>query len=443
MKKVLIITYYWPPSTGAGVFRWLKFSKFLRLYGWEPIIYTPENPESPGTDHSLENELPEDITIVRRRIWEPYQYYKLLTGKKQQDKIQTGFLSEESVPGPADKLSTWLRGNFFIPDARKFWIKPSVRFLDKWLSNNKADAIVSTGPPHSLHMIALGLKNRQGIPWLADFRDPWTQIDFYDKLMLTTFADRKHKKMEQKVLHQADAIVTVSNHCAIDLKKLCNRDIHVVTNGFDDADFEKMPSYNHDIFSITHLGSMNADRNPLILWQVLKELVVSNDHFKKSLKIRLVGKTDYTVRQSIDRMGLMPFTELIPPKPHKQALTLAAQSALLLLPLNNTPNVMGIAPGKLYEYLALKRPILCIGPTNGDAAHIIRKTRSGVCNNFDDLEGCKSDLLTFFKLYKTSNLLTKNQHVDEFSRKKLTGDIAHVLNTMITHGEEQIERFDQ
>jgi glycosyltransferase involved in cell wall biosynthesis len=435
MKKVLIITYYWPPSTGAGVFRWLKFSKFLRLYGWEPVIYTPANPESPGTDHSLEHEIPEGITIVRRRIWEPYHYYKLLTGKKQHDKIQTGFLSEEREPGAADKISTWLRGNFFIPDARKFWIKPSIRFLDKWLSNNKVDAIVSTGPPHSLHMIALGLKNRRSIPWLADFRDPWTQIDFYDKLMLTSLADKKHKQLEKNVLHQADAIVTVSNHCAIDLKKLCNRDIHVVTNGFDDADFKKLPPYEHDVFSITHLGAMNADRNPLILWQVLKELVASNDHFKKSVKIRLVGKTDYTVRQSIDRLGLMPFTELTPPRPHKEALALAAQSALLLLPLNNTPNVMGIAPGKLYEYLALKRPILCIGPTKGDAANIIRITNSGTCAAFDDANGCKKHLLSFFELFRNRTLVLNQDHIGRFSREKLTGDIAHLLNSVIKKNE--------
>ncbi len=430
MKKVLIITYYWPPSAGAGVFRWLKFTKYLRNYGWEPIIYTPGNPESPATDHSLEKDVPKDIKIIKRPIWEPYQYYKTLTGKRQHEKIQTGFLREDKEPGMSDKFSTWLRGNFFIPDARKFWIKPSIRFLIGWLRQNPVDAIVSTGPPHSLHMIALGLKDKLNIPWLADFRDPWTQIDFYDKLMLTSLADKEHKRLEKKVLNRANAIVTVSDHCAIGLEKLSNRNIKVVTNGFDDSDFIELPKYSHDIFSITHLGAMNADRNPFVIWEGLSAILKEQVELKTRLHIQLIGKTDYSVKQSLHQHGLISYTTFVPYMSHRKALALAAQSALLLLPLNNTANVKGILPGKFYEYLAMKRPILCIGPLDSDASQIIKETKTGVCVDFHDFLACKNALLDFFEKHNRHELFPETSNINRFSRKILTREITDILNSI-------------
>ncbi|NTW26696.1 MAG: glycosyltransferase family 4 protein, partial [Lentimicrobium sp.] len=187
-RRVLIISYYWPPSGGAGVQRWLKFVKYLRESGWEPVVYVPENPEYPAIDESLAKDIPDGIEIIKTPIWEPYSFYKKLIGAGKGERINAGFLSEKKRPGLTEQFSIWLRGNFFIPDARKFWIRPSISFLTRYLEKHPVDAIVSTGPPHSMHMIALGVKKRTGLPWLADFRDPWTNIDFYHELMLTTWA---------------------------------------------------------------------------------------------------------------------------------------------------------------------------------------------------------------------------------------------------------------
>ncbi|MEA3317025.1 MAG: glycosyl transferase family 1, partial [Bacteroidota bacterium] len=184
-KKVLIITYYWPPSGGAGVQRWLKFAKFLPKYGWNPIIYTPENGEIPVTDKSLHKDISKETKVIKRKIWEPYTWYKKFIGQKNNQKINVGFLSENQKPKFTEKISVWIRGNFFIPDARKFWIKPSVKFLKTYLKNNNVDAIISTGPPHSMHLIAMQLQKKLNLPWIADFRDPWTNIDFYEDLLLT------------------------------------------------------------------------------------------------------------------------------------------------------------------------------------------------------------------------------------------------------------------
>ncbi len=428
MKRVLVISYYWPPSAGAGVFRWLKFSKYLGEQGWEPVIYTPANPETPATDPSLLSEVPPGLEVIRRPIWEPYRFYKILTGRKAGEKVQTGFLDEHRKAGRAEKLSVWIRGNLFVPDARKYWVRPSVRFLTRWLKDNAIDAIVSTGPPHSMHLIGLGLKRRTGLPWLADFRDPWTQIDYHHSLRLGRRADRLHQRLEHRVLTTADEVVTVSPHWASDLEAIGRRPVEVVSNGYDPEDFRELPGFDHREFSITHLGAMNADRNPAGLWDVLGRLVNTDPFFRKHLQIQLIGKTDISVREALVGHGLSPFAKIIPHLPHREALGMAARSALLLLPLNNTPNVMGIAPGKLYEYLALKRPILCIGPPRGDAATIIRNTTSGAVADFDDSEGCSRALLGWAEDFGRGTLDSQSRGIEAYDRKRLTHRMAALLN---------------
>ncbi len=427
MKKVLIITYYWPPSGGAGVQRWLKFVKYLREFDWEPIVYTPENPEAPVIDNSLEKDIPDNLTVIKRKIWEPYTAYKKFIGQKKEQKINAGFLSENKKPGLSENISVWIRGNFFIPDARKFWIKPSIKFLRNYLKKHPVDAIISTGPPHSMHMIALGLKQRLGIPWLADFRDPWTNIDFYDKLKLTSWADRIHKRMEKEVLRRADKVVTVSWNWALDFKKIFDREIIIVTNGFDESDFENINKKLSPKFSIVHIGAMNKDRNPVNLWKVISLLVENNASFKNDIEIILIGKNDISVFESIKDNNLEPYLQTIDYLPHKEVLDFASGAQLLLLPLNNTPNVLGIIPGKMFEYLASKRPILCIGPVNGDSARIITKTQAGSVIDFKDTDRLFKELNKYYKLFKKDSLFVKTMGIKEFSRRNLCGQIVKLL----------------
>ena len=430
MKKVLIISYYWPPSAGAGVQRWLKFSKYLRDFGWEPVVYTPENPESPHDDHSLLSDIPQGMLQLRRSIREPYHLYKLFTGRSGKEKFQAGFLNERKKPGLADQAATWVRGNFFIPDARKFWIRPSLNYLSAWLRDHPVDAMVSTGPPHSMHLIALKLKQRLGIPWLADFRDPWTRIDFYHKLRLTKWADRRHHYLENLVLTTADRVVTVSRHGASDLEEIGGREVEVVTNGFDPDDFRDIPPFDHEKFSLTHLGSMNADRNPHALWEALSELVREVPGFSDDLQIRLIGKTDIAVTEKLKTFELDRFVHNRQYLPHNQALQEAANSAVLLLPLNRTPHAMGIATGKLYEYLALQRPILCIGPREGDAAAIIRETGSGTTAGFDEPGVVKELLADWHSDFRQNRLDWQGSGTAPYSRVALTGKIAGILDGM-------------
>ncbi len=433
MKKVLIITYYWPPTGGSGVQRWLKMSKYFKENGWEPVIYTPENPEGGALDKSLLKDVPHDVKVIKRKILEPFELYKKLTGRKKGEMIGTGFLSEKETPSVAEKFSVWVRGNFFIPDARMLWVKPSYRFLKRYLKSHPVDLVVSTGPPHSMHLIALKLKEKLNIPWVADFRDPWTGIDFYDQLMLTHWADRKHHKLEKRVLKTADRVVTVNWNLAADLAETAKRKVDVVTNGYDEDDYGFIDKIKaDDMFTICHLGSMNKDRNHKIFWKTLGELVSENEQFKRKLSVILIGATDIAARNMIKEYDLEKHVQTVKFMEHEEALKTAAKAQLLFLPLNNTPNAMGITPTKLFEYLSLKRPILCIGPEDGDAARIIKETQSGVVTGFENFDKIKKSLKDYFEEYKSNGYL----HVDsgkteQYSRRILAGKMSTIFNDLV------------
>ncbi|NOX84448.1 MAG: glycosyltransferase family 4 protein [Chlorobi bacterium] len=432
MKKVLIITYYWPPSGGGGVQRWLKFVKYLGEFGWEPVIYTPENPEMPSVDKALLKEVPDNLTVIRRKIWEPYSFYKKFTGRKKEDKIQTAFLTEQKHKrGLAEHFSVWVRGNLFIPDARKFWIKPSVKYLTRYLQENPVDVIVSTGPPHSVHLIGMALKHKLNIPWLADFRDPWTNIDYYRDLKLGKRADRIHHQLEKSVLRQADAVTVVSPGMEKDFKSIYSKKYHVIPNGYDAADLEGLHEIKpeNDKFVLAHIGSLTRTRNPENLWEALKQLVNEDKEFAKSLSIVNVGKTDISVTDSLQRAGLEKYLLRKGYLSHEEVLKEQRKATLLLLFINNTPNANLILTGKLFEYLAARRPIICVGPENGDAAAVISETGAGKVYGFQEVKKLKADLAGYYALFKSGKLEKTSGDIEQYERKNLTKKMSEILNS--------------
>jgi glycosyltransferase involved in cell wall biosynthesis len=426
MKKILIITYYWPPSGGAGVQRWLKFVKYLVKFGYKPHVYTPENPESPAIDKSLQADVPDQAVIVKRKIFEPYSFYKKFTGKS--GNVNASFLSEDkdSRKKLTEKISVWIRGNFFIPDARVFWVNPSYRFLKKYIKENNIDVIISTGPPHSMHLIAKKLKEKLDIKWIADFRDPWTNIDFYKDLMLTNWADQKHKKLEREVLQTADRVITIGNTIADEFMQISKKRVEVITNGFDAEDFENVENIETDNFTIVHIGSINADRNHKIFWQAISELVTENREFKEKLKIKFIGKLDYSVKESIEKYKLENITEIIAYVPHNEVIKYLSEAKALYLPLNNTPNAKGVLSGKLFEYLAVNKPIIAIGDENGDAANLIKETKSGFLVGFDNKEKLKEALIEIFNNYEKFTSVHINERI-KYSREELTKELIELL----------------
>lgn len=428
MKKALIITYYWPPSGGAGVQRWLKFVKYLHQFGWESVVYTPENGEAPVIDNSLQKDVPQNITILKQPIWEPYNAYKSFIGQNKNEKINPAFLSEGKKPKLTEKLAVWVRGNLFIPDARKFWIKPSIKFLSNYLKINPTDIIISTGPPHSMHLIAMQLNKKLNIPWLADFRDPWTNIDFYKDLKLSNWADKKHHRLEKKVLEQATAITVISNGMAADFRKLAPRNYEVITNGYDAEDVALGQIALDKKFSLAHIGTLVKDRNPHALWKTLKLILSENSDLAKYLEIKLVGKVDFSITQSLKEYGLSSYVNRIEYLSHSEVIKVQCESQVLLLLLNNTPNAKMILTGKFFEYMASRRPILCIGPTDGDAAAILQQTNAGFISDFIDTTTLTQNIISLFSNFKENNLVSQCKNIEKFSRKELTKQLAELMN---------------
>lgn len=383
-KKILILTYYWPPSGGTGVQRWLHFTRYLKELGWDPIIFTPSNPEAPVQDSKLLAQIPEGIEVLKLPIWEPTQLYMRLSGNKGKQ-LQTGFMQEgKKKPGLLQRVALYIRANLFIPDAKMAWIKPASRYLIDYLQTNEVAALISTGPPHTMHLIARNVKRATKLPWLADFRDPWTQIDWFEQLPLNQFGLAKHKALEKSVLLEADLLTIVSSNWQQQTQALCGRDVALVTNGFAPEDFAAFQQQPDPHFTILHTGSINKDRNPSALWKSLGHFTQNNPEFAAKLRIRLIGALDARVRTDIEEAGLMPYTHLEHFVPHARVIEELSACSLLLLPINNVKNQMGIIPGKVFEYLASEQPILAVGPLEGDAATILRKQAGTHIVGFQD-----------------------------------------------------------
>ncbi len=422
--KVLIITYYWPPSGGSGVQRWLKFATYLSDFGIEPVIYTVDNPSYAILDKTLENEVPKSVKIIKQSIREPNNFLSLF-GKKNK-KTSAGFL--DANPSFFGKIAQYIRANYFIPDARKYWIKPSVKFLTEYLSKNTIDMVITTGPPHSLHLIGLELKKKLGVNWMADFRDPWTDIDYFHQLPLTNRAKEKHYQLEKEVVSMADCVLVVGKTMQQNYLKY-NKKIEVITNGFDGG----LNTDNVQLdkkFTVVHVGLMNADRNPQVLFRVISELIKENKDFANDFQLILIGKLADDVNKSLEKHQLKSYVKIIDYLPHNEVINFQKMAQVLLLVVNNVPNAKGIITGKIFEYLQANRPVLAIGPTDGDLAGIISKTNSGTIVDFNDDKILRNTLIEFYKEYKNHNLVVKSKNIEQYHRKNLTRKLANIINSV-------------
>jgi glycosyltransferase involved in cell wall biosynthesis len=431
MKKVLIITYYWPPSGGSSVQRWLRFSGYLPEFGWTPVMFVPENANYPETDITLEKGILPGIEIIRKQIYEPYGFYRKFTGIGKKNDIAAG-MTIGSKPsffsGLKNELSMWIRGNFFIPDARMFWIKPSVKFLTKYLHENKMDCIITTGPPHSLHLIGYHLNLHTKIPWVADFRDPWTSIDFYKELKLSRLADKMHHRLEKRVLTAANHVIAVGENMKHEFSTIGAKNVSIITNGFDYEDIPKDKIQLDNKFSILHIGTLSRTRNAVAFWQALGQKAREDKNFAEDLEIKLVGNVDYEVISSIEKSGLTPFLNRISYLAHREAMTAQHQAQVLLLLINNSVNSKGILTGKFFEYLTANRPILLVGPVDGDAAKILRETAAGRIAGFEDSAGLRQQVDELYELYQQGRLTVSPGGTEKYSRRELTRKLAHILD---------------
>ncbi len=424
--KVLIITYYWPPAGGPGVQRWLKFVKYLRDFDIEPVVFVPENPHYPLIDHSFESEIPKGIEVIKHPIKEPYRFAKLLSKRKTQT-ISSGIISDKKQ-SVLEKFLLWVRGNYFIPDARVGWVKPSISFLEKHFKDYPVDVIITSGPPHSLHLIGMELKNRTKLPWMADFRDPWTSIGYHKKLKLSKKSQREHEKLETQVLQSADHILVTSPTTKNQFEVITERPITVITNGYDtEIAKERVPDKK---FTISHIGSLLTERNPKNLWKILSELVSEDHDFASDFQLQLAGIVSDEVLKSIESFGLSEYLRNVGYISHNEALELQKKSQVLLVLEIDSIETRAIIPGKIFEYLAARRPILALGPKESDIESIIQQTRTGAYFDYTKEKEIKETLLLWYQKFKEGELAPDSADIERYSRKNLTKKLAEVLRTM-------------
>ena len=455
MKRVLVITYYWPPSGGSGVQRWVKFAKYLPQEGWQPVIYTPENPEYTAIDHTLEAEIPREAEIIRRPIVEPYNLYRKLMGKVASTDMKT--LTASVIPSEAkeslasasggavteissgkksfkQRLSLWIRGNLFVPDPRVGWVRPSVRFLKKYLAEHPVDVIVTTGPPHSMHLIGQQLHKELGIPWIPDFRDPWTRMYYLKHLPMSARTWRKLRAMEQSVLDDCSTVLAVTPLVQEEFQAQTSTPVAMITNGYDGGDFDQ-PVEPDGLFNLVHTGLFAADGNPLNLWKALGVKAWADPAFKKALRLRLVGKVDREVYAAIEEAGLRDNVEDLGYCDHLTAVREQLAASVLLLPLRNDSEYRPILPGKLFEYLASRRPILGIGQEDGAMAHVLADTGAGVTAGWDNLAAMRDFIDQAWEQHKAGGVPAVSGDIARFSRRNLTRELAALLEKVSTQNK--------
>ena len=423
-KKALIITYYWPPAGGPGVQRWLKFVKYLPEFNIDPVVFIPKNPNYPIIDESFASEVSKDITIINHPINEPYKWAGFFSNKSSKT-ISKGIISEEQEQSFIEKVMLYVRGNFFIPDARVGWVKPSVSFLLEYIKKEGIETIITTGPPHSVHLIGLQLKQKLDIKWLADFRDPWTTIGYHKQLKLTSASKAKHKSFEKQVLNSSNQIIVTSFVTKQEFKNMTNKPIEVITNGYDD---DAAVDFIMDTkFTLSHIGSLLSKRNPEILWRVLNELISENDDFSKDFQLNFIGSISKKVLESIKNFNLSNYINEVGYLSHKEAIINQKKSQLLLLIEIDSEDTKCIIPGKLFEYMVSNRPIVAIGPKDSDVEKIIKETNTGHYFNYSDYESLKRIILEHYKAFQNKTLQSHPIGLQKYHRKALTKSLANLL----------------
>ena len=428
MKRALVITYYWPPAGGSGVQRWVKFAKYLPSEGWQPVIYTPENPDFSSIDESLLKEIPSEAEIIKRPIIEPYGIYRKLTGSKGQIKIEANPV-RAGRGSTLKRLSMWVRGNLFMPDPRCLWIGPSVRFLKKYLRDHPVDVIVSTGPPQSMHLIARKVSLATGIPWVADFRDPWTKIFYFKHLRLGKWAEKKHHTLEQQVLDDATAVVAVSPLVQQEFASMTSTPVHLVTNGYDESDYVEEVAQDSN-FNVVHTGLLTAEGNPVELWKALGEKCTKDADFASKFRLVLAGKTDKKVLEDIKAAGLDQYLTDYGYIDHDKAVPLQRSASILILPIREEPETKAILPGKLFEYLAARRPILGVGTSEGAMATVLQQTGAGKIFNWDDSEDISTYIDHVWNNAKDGKEIIPDADIEKYSRRMTTKRMVELFNSI-------------
>lgn len=427
-QKILVITYYWPPSGGSGVQRWLKFVKYLPDYGWKPYVCTPDNPALVQRDESLLKDVSPEAEIIRLPIWEPYTLFFKISGSGKDGVVKPSELSVKKNTTFIHRIASWVRGNLFIPDPKIFWVRPTVKFLHRYIREHDIQNVITTGPPHSVHLIGLKLKKKNpALNWIADFRDPWSEWSFLDSFSMMGLVKARHRKLERKVLTTADHVLTITPYYVGRFGKLSNRSVEFIPNGYDADDFKNIEYKTPEQFTLRHVGIVYDMADPQPLISALEILLNKIPALRNEMKLEFVGEVNATYRKALQnsRVGeVVTFRGVVP---HKQLMVLYGETSMLLLNLEGYKHAEGLLPGKLFEYIATGLPVLGIGPVEGNAAVLLKSSGAGVMFSKDQAAAIADFIEACYERWKKSEPARTSHDTSAYSRKALTGKVAALL----------------
>lgn len=435
MAKVLIITYYWPPSGGSGVQRWVYFARHLRELGFEPIVISVDETKASYKfiDESFGN-LVKEVEVHKTDTFEVLKLYSKIMGGDDRKFIPQGFAGEKK-PGFFQRVSRFIRGNFFIPDARVGWVKYARVKAEEIIKREGIKTVITTGPPHSTHLVGLHLKKKLYINWFADLRDPWTEIYYNELLFQTNYAKSVNKRLEKKVLETANKVTTVGPTLAALLAdKLASTQkakVNVLYNGYDSDKMAGLPAYTKsNKFIISFIGIL-SDSQPINAFvDGLRLFFMEVDDAINNVEFHSAGEVSNGIEQNL--LQVMPVAHIVKHGylPHQKALAQMSASDLLFNSLAEMPESKLLISGKLMEYLASGRPVLCLGDTGGDAANLLNKFERSAIFARDEAEKIAAFIKDIYLLWqKNENGSIVRPGIEEYSRRAVTQKLATLIKT--------------
>lgn len=432
---MLVVSYAWPPAGGPGVQRVLKFVKYLPSFGFRPVVLTVKDGTYPALDPTLERDVPSDVHVYRSRSTEPAGLYKRFVGMKADQPIPVAVLAEPSS-NVKKKIANYVRLNLFVPDAKIGWYPWAVREGNRLIRTERPSAVFSTAPPPTTHLVAGSLARRHALPWVADFRDPWTDVHYYEGARRLPFTTALDHRLERSVFDGASRLTFVSR---LDSERYAGVYGHpekhaYIPNGYDEADFEAIAAADPDPdrFVLMHLGSVGRERCPTRLFTAIQRLAERGVVSPANFRLTFVGKVEPSVLETIRESGVEPFVDVVPYVPHHEALRLGQRAHALLLLITQSQNNAGILPGKTFEYLRYGRPVLALGPTTGEVGRVLDDTRGGSIHEYDDADGMAASLEGWIRAFRDGRRPPgpAPERLERYSRRSLTGELAAILSAL-------------
>ena len=428
MKKVLIVTYYYPPSGDSGAQRWLYFSKYMRDFGVDATVVSvdPKFASFKRVDEKLCEEI-DHLKVIRTKSFELLSLYSYLKSGKKKAAIPQGEV--DTKKGVFTFLSRFVRGSLMIPDARKGWAKYAYKAAKKEVEKGMYDLLITSGPPHSTHLVGKRLKSEfPDLLWMSDFRDPWTDIFYYNDFIRTNSARKKDKALEKEILQKSDFVLSVGPSLIELLKEKVPAEMHhkfhTVTNGFDKDKMDAVAPLEKDQkVWISHIGILGSHQPYDLFLEAM-----SGVSAKKEIQLNLVGAlSEYVIKDFRKLQNVDIHTPGV--VNHKEAISYMKASNLLLLFLPRQKESKLMITGKLMEYAYTGNPILLIGDTESDGAKLI-KDRTNVYA-FEDNKNNIPDITAAL-----TEIFERGQHLDtsfeKYSRKSTTKELCAIIKDITT-----------